>query len=105
LLSTWENYTPTKPYFPIYKSTDHGSTWKEIAQVQVNLISSRTSLYRTDHKQDTVNGWGLRYQPFLYQLPQAMGGLPKGAILLAGNSIPTDLSKTQLDLYASTDAG
>jgi hypothetical protein len=28
-----------------------------------------------------------------------------GTILLAGNSIPKDLSKTQLDLYISTDKG
>jgi hypothetical protein len=34
-----------------------------------------------------------------------MGGYPAGTILLAGNSIPADLSKTQLDLYASTDNG
>jgi hypothetical protein len=28
LLATWENYTPTstKPYFLIYRSTDHGYT-------------------------------------------------------------------------------
>ena len=54
---------------------------------------------------DTQNGWGLRYQPFLYVLPQKIGNLAKGTILLAGNSIPTDLSQTKIDIYASADGG
>ena len=55
--------------------------------------------------QDTQNGWGLRYQPFLYVLPQAFAGYKAGTVLLSGSSIPTDLSKTQIELYASTDSG
>ncbi|KAH8648389.1 glycoside hydrolase family 93 protein [Xylariales sp. PMI_506] len=90
LLATWENYSPEPPpvYFPIYESLDDGRTWAEISKVT-----------------DQVNGWGLRYQPFLYELPRAFGGFPKGTVLLAGNSIPTNLSNTQIDLYASTDKG
>ncbi|KAJ3848561.1 BNR/Asp-box repeat protein [Lentinula lateritia] len=75
LLATWENYSPEPPYFPIFQSTDSGSTWTEISQVT-----------------DQVNGW-------------EFGGFPAGAILCAGNSIPADLSATQIDLYASTDKG
>jgi hypothetical protein len=52
---------------------------------------------------DTVNGWGPRYQPSLYELPQAIGKFAKATILAAGNSIPTDLSKSKIDVYASTD--
>ena len=90
LLATWENYSPEPPlvYFPIYKSTDGGVQWTEIGKVQ-----------------DQVNGWGLRYQPFLYVLPRAIGKYPKGTILCAGNSIPTDLSKSKIDVYASSDEG
>jgi hypothetical protein len=90
LLATWENYTPDPelPYFPIFQSEDGGSTWKEISRVM-----------------DQVNGWGLRYQPFLYELPSAFGGYAAGTILIAGNSIPANLSATQIDLYASTDLG
>ncbi|RAK82027.1 Oligoxyloglucan reducing end-specific cellobiohydrolase [Aspergillus fijiensis CBS 313.89] len=91
LLSTWENYsgdTDGLVYFPIYRSTDHGATWKEISRVE-----------------DTHNKIGLRYQPFLYYLDQKLGGYPAGTILLAGNSIPEDLSTTELDLYASRDNG
>ncbi|KAF2196269.1 neuraminidase [Delitschia confertaspora ATCC 74209] len=90
LLATWENYSPEPPpvYFPIYRSTDNGYTWKELSRVQ-----------------DKGYGWGLRYQPFLYVLPEEIGGFPKGTVLLSGSSIPTDLSKTQIDLYASRDEG
>jgi|TARA_R110002003_G_scaffold351_4_gene18890 hypothetical protein len=90
LLATWENYSPEPPkvYFPIYESKDGGLNWKEISRVQ-----------------DTEQNWGLRYQPFLYVLQKDFAGYKKGTVLLAGSSIPTDLSKTQLDLYASTDKG
>ncbi|KAI0598778.1 Sialidase [Biscogniauxia sp. FL1348] len=91
LLATWENYSPEPPavYFPIYKSTDQGATWTELSRVE----------------DQGGYGYGLRYQPFLYVLPEAIGGFAAGTVLLAGSSIPTDLSSTQLDLYASTDGG
>jgi len=90
LLATWENYSPEPPpvYFPIFKSTDGGLTWHEISRVT-----------------DQVNHWGLRYQPMLYELPAAVGAYPAGTVLLAGNSIPTNLSNTQIDVYASLDKG
>ncbi|KAH8819551.1 glycoside hydrolase family 93 protein [Xylogone sp. PMI_703] len=90
LLATWENYSPEPPlvYFPIFKSVDGGRTWKEISKVK-----------------DQVNNWGLRYQPFLYELKQPFGKYRPGTVLLAGNSIPTDLNYTQIDVYASEDKG
>ncbi|KAL7624655.1 hypothetical protein AAE478_006225 [Parahypoxylon ruwenzoriense] len=90
ILATWENYSPEPPpvYFPIYKSGDKGATWEKISQVE-----------------DQGYGYGLRYQPFLYVLPEDFAGYKKGTVLLAGSSIPTDLSSTQLDIYASTDSG
>ncbi|KAI8809306.1 Sialidase [Cladochytrium replicatum] len=90
LLMTWENYSPGPGLvaFPIYRSLDHGFTWSKLSTVA-----------------DQVNGWGLRYQPHLYELPRAFAGYPAGTILLAGNSIPTDLSLTKLDIYASIDKG
>jgi hypothetical protein len=90
LLATWENYSPEPPlvYLPIYRSCDHGASWKPFSQVH-----------------DQVNNWGLRYQPFLYELPRPFGGFPAGTVLAAANSIPTDLSQTQIDVYASTDKG
>jgi len=90
LLATWENYSPQPPlvYFPIFKSIDGGGTWKEISKIT-----------------DQVNGWGLRYQPFLYELPAPVGRYPAGTVLAAGNSIPADLNYTQIDVYASFDKG
>lgn len=90
ILATWENYSPEPPpvYFPIYKSTDDGQTWSETSQVH-----------------DTARGIGLRYQPFLYVLPAKFASFKKGDIFLSGNSIPTNLSSTHIELYASRDAG
>ena len=101
LLAVWENYLPTdnpeetcpdncpvNPYVPVYQSLDQGKTWTERAKVY-----------------DQVNGWGLRYQPALYEMTEAVGDYPAGTLLLAANSIPTDLSETKLDVYASTDEG
>ncbi|KAM0281072.1 hypothetical protein ACHAO9_010912 [Fusarium lateritium] len=90
LLATWENYSPEPPnvWFPIVKSKDGGKTWKEISKVK-----------------DTQNNWGLRYQPFLYELPRQFGKFPKGTVLISGSSIPTDLSQTLIEVYASRDKG
>ncbi|MFF7277392.1 RICIN domain-containing protein [Streptomyces griseorubiginosus] len=88
LLATFEQYSSGTPVFPIYRSTDNGNSWSQISSIS-----------------DTHNGFGNRYQPFLYELPTAIGNFPAGTILAAGNSIPNDLSTTELDLYASTDHG
>ncbi|KAI7364983.1 BNR/Asp-box repeat protein [Hortaea werneckii] len=101
LLATWENYLPTanpeepcpnncpeNPYIPIYQSFDQGETWSERAKVY-----------------DRVNGWGLRYQPFLYEMTEDIGDFAAGTLLLAANSIPADLSETKIDVYASEDEG
>ncbi|MFC4601831.1 AbfB domain-containing protein [Cohnella hongkongensis] len=88
MLATFERYVNGTPTFPIYESTNGGVSWTQISQVA-----------------DTVNGWGLRYQPFLFELPQAIGSMPAGTILCFGNSIPNNLSQTKLDLYKSTDRG
>lgn len=90
VIATWENCSPEPPnvYFPIYHSTDDGYTWAHLSNAT-----------------DTQNGWGLRYQSSLYAFPAAIGGYAAGDILLAGNSIPSDLSRTQLELYGSKIGG
>ncbi|MHC5794628.1 sialidase family protein [Lacisediminihabitans sp. FW035] len=77
-----------RPAFPIYRSSDGGSTWQLIAQVRDDALLL-----------------GHRHQPVLYELPEPFAGLPAGAILLAGNAIPRDMSSTHLVLYSSTDGG
>lgn len=101
LLATWENYLPTEnntapcpdncplnPYIPVWESSDLGETWSE-----------RSRVY------DTQNGWGLRYQPDLYEMTESIGNYSAGTLLVAANSIPADLSETKIDVYASTDKG
>jgi hypothetical protein len=90
ILATWENDSPEPPppYFPIFRSTDLGHTWSHISNCT-----------------DQVNGWGLRRQPFLYELPRDIGSFKTGTVLCTGNSIPADGNHTKIDLYASTDHG
>ncbi|MGQ4390059.1 RICIN domain-containing protein [Streptomyces sp. SAS_270] len=88
LLATFEQYTNGTPVFPIYRSTDNGNSWSKLSDVA-----------------DTQNGWGMRWQPELFELPTAIGNFPAGTILAAGDSVPSDRSGTKIDLYASTDRG
>ncbi|WP_086809161.1 RICIN domain-containing protein [Streptomyces reticuliscabiei] len=88
ILATFEQWTNGKPVFPVYRSTDNGTSWTKISDVA-----------------DTQNGWGMRWEPELFELPTAMGGFPAGTILVAGDSVPSDRSATKIDLYASTDRG
>ena len=88
MYATFEQYTNGTPVFPIYKSTNNGQSWTQVGSVT-----------------DQVHGYGMRYQPFLYELPQQIGSLAAGTLLCAGNCIPNDLSSTEIDLYASTNSG
>ena len=88
LLATFERYTYDTPVFTIFKSTDNGLNWTEFSNVE-----------------DTKNGWGMRYQPQLFEVPQQVADLEEGTILCAGSSIPDDMSITELQLYKSTDKG
>ena len=88
LLATFECYTNNTPVFPIFESLDDGASWHLLSRIE-----------------DKEKGWGCRYQPHLFELPQQVGDLPAGTILCAGNIIPGDMSKTLLVLYKSTDGG
>ena len=100
LLSVFEYYPNVEPpYVPIYKSTDGGLNWEPFSRVD-----------------DTKNGWGLRFQPVIYELPQDCGDLPAGTLLFSANSIPIeaftkrdelapDFIATELQLYFSRDHG
>ena len=88
MLATFEQYSSGTPVFPIYRSTDNGNGWTKISEVA-----------------DTQNGWGMRWQPELFELPTAVGEFPAGTILAAGASVPADRSAIKIDVYASTDRG
>ena len=74
--------------WPIYRSTDNGESWTHI----------------TDVKDETF-GTNRKAQPMLYELPQAVGNLPAGTLLLAGNLVPDDQSSSRIVIYSSTDQG
>lgn len=76
--------------YPIYRSTDNGATWSLLTNVVPS--GNFSTLTRTS-------------QPFLFELPQASGGLAAGTLLLAGNIMPSDESSTRIVIYKSTDRG
>lgn len=88
LIVSWENYPPEPPLitFPIWKSDDGGASWYDFKNVT-----------------DDVNGWGLRWQPHFHRLENDYGDYAAGTILIAGMSVPQDLSEAWLDIYTSTD--
>ncbi|GAA3315963.1 RICIN domain-containing protein [Arthrobacter ramosus] len=76
--------------YPIYRSTDNGTSWSHITDVVPN--NNFPLLNRTA-------------QPFLFEVPQQTGNLPAGTLLLAGMIMPQDRSSTQLVVYKSSDQG
>ena len=88
ILTTFETYTTGTPYFPVYQSTNGGSSWSYLSQVD-----------------DTVNGYGMRWNPQIYELPSALGSLPAGTLLVSGLSVPSNLSSTSILMFDSTNQG
>lgn len=106
--------------FPIYKSNNKGQNWIKVGEVQ-----NDDSIHPDEMLPDTDNGgvlknyqWQLQNCPQLFVLPEAMGSLPAGTLLCAGNAVTIEenalkvsdagdggLWKTSLDLYYSTDGG
>lgn len=76
--------------YPIYRSTDNGATWTHVTDIVPSANFS--TLTRTS-------------QPFLYEVPQTVGSLSAGTLLLAGNIMPSDESSTRIVIYKSTDHG
>ena len=74
--------------FPIYRSVDGGKTWEHYSDIP-----------------DMKGYGGNRWQQMLYELPNAIGDMPAGTILCAGNAVPEDFSKTNIVLYKSSDGG
>lgn len=88
LLATFECYSHGTPVFPIYESNDDGESWHRLSEIR-----------------DEEKGFGCRFQPHLLELPVTCGTVEEGAILCAGNIIPSDFSSSCLHLYQSTDCG
>ena len=89
LLATFDHSTVKEPpVVPIMSSSDGGVTWEKYGQIE-----------------DTQNGYGIRFQPVMYELPQQCGDLPAGTIVFAGNSVPLDFTSTEISFYISRDHG
>ncbi|MEK8207169.1 RICIN domain-containing protein [Paenibacillus sp. FSL R5-0636] len=88
MYATFEQTSNTTPVFPIYESVDNGVTWNQVGEVE-----------------DNQNGWGMLNCPELFELPQSIGNMPAGTMLLAGNSVPSNKAATKLELYKSNDLG
>ena len=79
----------SKQVYPIYRSTDNGATWSLIA----NVFDREYNLLRTS-------------QPCLYEVPQQVGNLAAGTILLAGNIFDDNpATVSRIVIYKSTDRG
>lgn len=79
------------PSFPIYESDNSGQNWSKDPISEV--------------KETQKPGWGMANCPQLYELPEKIGDMPAGTIIAAGDATPNDYSDTNLEMYASTDAG
>lgn len=88
ILTTFETYTNSTPHSPVYQSTNGGSSWSYLSQVD-----------------DTVNGYGMRWNPDIYELPAALGSLPAGTLLVSGLSMPSDYDSTSILMFDSTNQG
>lgn len=76
--------------YPIYRSTDNGTSWSRIAAVKPS--TQFPALTRTA-------------QPSLYETPIQLGSMPAGTLLLSGMIMPTDRSTSRLVMYKSLDHG
>lgn len=79
----------SKQVYPIYKSTDGGDSWSLIS----NVFDQEYDLPKTS-------------QPCLFELPQQVGNMPAGTILLAGNIFDDNpKSISRIVIYKSEDHG
>lgn len=93
LIAVYEDYSVYEgsAAHPVYSSTDGGRSWVPSAFIK-----------DPSHSGECVVKW----QPEIYEMPAAFGGMPEGTLLFAGVSVDINLNKTtKLMLYKSIDLG
>ena len=75
--------------YPIFRSTDDGDTWEQIA------------LVGDSYNKDPIVG----YQPYLFELPEDIGEFKKGTILLGACTRTINPTHTIMVMHYSTDVG
>ena len=88
LIATYESWPND---FRFYKSTDDGLSW---IQIGAPILSS-------------IPGWVMKVEPDLFELPMAVGNLPAGTILLAGNCRTNNfnINSHRMEVWYSTNQG
>ena len=88
---------------PIYKSDDFGTTWQKLSNVPAPASLSSSPTYAP-----YTSAWT---NPYLYVLPQAIGSMPAGTLLLSAVVSGNDTGDGQwrknvaIVLYSSADQG
>jgi hypothetical protein len=88
---------------PIYKSDDNGTTWQKLTNLQAPAYLSSNSTYAP-----YTSAWT---NPYLYVLPQTIGSMPAGTLLLSAVVSGNDTGDGQwrknvaIALYSSSDQG
>ena len=81
--------TENAPGYPIYRSTDNGTTWEVITRIT-----------------DTLTGTNSEWNPTLFELSKPCGEYPSGTIILAACSVdPEHKKESHIRLYFSLDGG
>lgn len=76
--------------FRIMESSDGGESWSEIGEAYEKLDTSIEACWN----------------PHLFELPEALGDMPEGTLLLAGCSIdPAQSTKSHISVWKSLDCG
>jgi hypothetical protein len=88
---------------PIYKSDDYGTTWQKLTNLQAPAYLSSNPAYAP-----YTSAWT---NPYLYVLPQAIGSMPAGTLLLSAVVSGNDTGDGQwrkdvaIALYSSSNQG